>query len=1661
MDNDMRTTIRTRNVKHARGALIAQILLLLHFPLHGQNDPIAPRGQVPIGSYTFSDLETVDNVSGNLSYRIPLTSFAPDKGGFTWGLSLVYNSNIYDAVPGMGYEPGYPDTPVVIDSLQPSEFGGWRYAINYGPQLEACNQNGQGNDYGSCVDTQSPAQNVDRLNLIFPDGSHHTLHLQGQPEDQFSLGYTPYDPSGAPASPCQKGSNGNYIYDYLSGNLTYYTTDSTYIKVVIPTATAGYSCAAVAQNPQNYPYPIWTNSQWTMYFPDGKIATGYGLQMNTLADKNGNTMLLANTYLPMNGVPPVTAMIPPAGDGEIEVFYGSEDSGDTYSDEVFNYYGPWKINWQYLSLANSPQQYTCTATGDVCNLNGTNWMGVYPSPVVLQVVTSIEAPADCYAGSCPASPTDTLGVTVPGVAPGPGGNSEIVYNFGYSGGATGGAGTLQTVTLPSTASATYTFQQDNHVPPLDSILFNPVVNKQVTWYDQSDGGNAQRQETTIYTFSSGSAGGYTIVQAPDQGSTTYSYQPPSLNNSPGLSNEVYKVKMPDGSLIERVWAQNLPPGIDAPPGKGYDPGNPYVAEEVRTAASAGAALVSSVKEYTYDANGNQTNLSEYGWTSYGNIPHLNSNTNNPVTMFSPTGLIRSTAVSPVVSAATGSNQYWNPSNSNLYGLLQLPASKTVTSSSGNNPASYDQFLYDGLGNLQHELHWDSTKTYSPSLNRTNASVIDRNYDQYGNLTDIYDPNNTQTHLVYGSVAPSINPNIVNLWPTSKTEAYGTGLARTTTYSYNSTNNWLHGIPNQVVDYNGMTRTVSVDFLGRKVGDAEGSGSNLLTVWSASIDDVNRKMQVISTIGTNWAQQSVSATFYDQLGRTTLTEMLECTSLGPQGQAGQCSPLQTTDQNVAVTSQTGIKVQTRYLYQAPYTYKLVSNPYRAGTSSAAGGEDTMGWTLTRFDQNGRVNKVMRYPGATPPPPFNGTDSDGGCPGSQAAAYSCYSASSTLGSSVAQYDEVGNNTLSYTDGLGRLAQVTEYGFANTAYATSLTTTYSYDTLDDLTSVAPGYGSGRSFTYDSLRRLQTAYNPESGTTSYTYDENGNLTSRTDARNIVTCYGNLNGSTCDYSGYDQLNRPTKRSYSDGTATVTYLYNGAMDQLFSVTSGDTTNTYSNYDVLNRPGTITQSQLDGSFTSPVSETYTGQNEPATITYPSGRVVTTSYDDAGRPIGVSSATNTYATVASGLGNGYAAHGDIRNVTLGHGTNAVTQTRSYDGKLEPLTITAKQNSTQQLQLTMQYLANGNVSSEQIARPGFTAYQGFAYDGANRLCSATESASPGNGPANCTATPPGGLNWAQQYVYDPVGNQAVVGTVMPGLTATPMAVSVTSTVPFNSQNQYTGAGYDNAGNMKSVSAATMQFTYDAEGRMITETDNGASPPLTATFTYDGQGRRVRKATAAGTTYYTYGPMGELISETGGTALPKTTYLTADHLGSTRLVTNSAGYLGCHDYLPFGQEILASYGTRANSLCYDLPDTDIQFTGQVRDTDTTFELDNFGARYLSGAMGRFTSADSPFADQQSDDPQSWNLYAYARNNPLKYVDPTGDAIELTGDEDQRKKLLEALRPPRRIAHCLRGKCLMNVLASGHCQIMPCMSSVTWRGRWMPSPERVCPTTPPETRER
>ncbi|MFZ5927626.1 MAG: RHS repeat domain-containing protein [Acidobacteriota bacterium] len=214
----------------------------------------------------------------------------------------------------------------------------------------------------------------------------------------------------------------------------------------------------------------------------------------------------------------------------------------------------------------------------------------------------------------------------------------------------------------------------------------------------------------------------------------------------------------------------------------------------------------------------------------------------------------------------------------------------------------------------------------------------------------------------------------------------------------------------------------------------------------------------------------------------------------------------------------------------------------------------------------------------------------------------------------------------------------------------------------------------------------------------------------------------------------------------------------------------------------------------------------------------------------------------------------------------------------------------------------------------------------------------------------------------------------------------------NALLGIQYDAAGNLTAIGGFT--FAYDAENRLVSSTLNS----VTTTYAYDGEGRRVKK----GSVVMVYDAFGRLAAESGGTAEPVgTEYLTADHLGSTRLVTSSTGAeRRCLDYLPFGEQMTQGMGTRG--ACYaSATEPRVKFTGKERDAESG--LDYFVARYYSAAQGRFTSPDEfhggivdPFTGQQVGapgplpyaditDPQTLNKYAYVRNNPLRYVDPDG----------------------------------------------------------------------------
>ena len=106
---------------------------------------------------------------------------------------------------------------------------------------------------------------------------------------------------------------------------------------------------------------------------------------------------------------------------------------------------------------------------------------------------------------------------------------------------------------------------------------------------------------------------------------------------------------------------------------------------------------------------------------------------------------------------------------------------------------------------------------------------------------------------------------------------------------------------------------------------------------------------------------------------------------------------------------------------------------------------------------------------------------------------------------------------------------------------------------------------------------------------------------------------------------------------------------------------------------------------------------------------------------------------------------------------------------------------------------------------------------------------------------------------------------------------------------------------------------------------------------------------------------------------YYHLDALGSVRAVTDATGaVVRRHDYFPFGEEAAPPPGADP-----------LRFAGKARDAETG--LDYFRARYYASRAGRFTTVDPEHVGGNIFDPQSWNAYAYARNNPFRFVDPSG----------------------------------------------------------------------------
>jgi RHS repeat-associated protein len=386
----------------------------------------------------------------------------------------------------------------------------------------------------------------------------------------------------------------------------------------------------------------------------------------------------------------------------------------------------------------------------------------------------------------------------------------------------------------------------------------------------------------------------------------------------------------------------------------------------------------------------------------------------------------------------------------------------------------------------------------------------------------------------------------------------------------------------------------------------------------------------------------------------------------------------------------------------------------------------------------------------------------------------------------------------------------------------------------------------------------------------------------------------------------------------------------------------------------------------------------TETYPSGRVVRNSFDGAGKLSAVSSrvATKPFKPYAQNFT--YTAHGAVKQVQLG---NMRWESTEFNARLQPTQIAlgTTPQGTDLLKLNYSYGMtnnNGNVQSQTITVPGMSPLtQTYVYDALNRLWVAGETGGPDP--------------WQQYFRYDRYGNRNFIaeGTNLPAVLNQTNNPTICLTT-----NRLDGYGYDLAGNV-TVDAANHTFAYDAENHLV-QYDGGSTQIGGAEYFYDGDGRRVKKIVGTVETLFVYNITGRLVAEYTLNSQPGndgTSYLTSDTLGTPRVITGADGSVKArHDYLPFGEELDAGVGGRTTQQGYSVAEGVRQkFTSYERDSET--DLDFAQARYYSNRQGRFTSVDPEQAGARNDNPQSWNGYSYALNNPILFVDPDGLAVEVT----------------------------------------------------------------------
>ncbi len=617
-------------------------------------------------------------------------------------------------------------------------------------------------------------------------------------------------------------------------------------------------------------------------------------------------------------------------------------------------------------------------------------------------------------------------------------------------------------------------------------------------------------------------------------------------------------------------------------------------------------------------------------------------------------------------------------------------------------------------------------------------------------------------------------------------------------------------------------------------------------------------------------------------------------------------------------------------------------------------------------------------------------------------------------------------------------------------SRTTGLGYDTVGNVATSTDAEGRTTSFAYDAMNRLRAVLDAASGTTSYAYDAAGNLTSVTDARRDAIC---PTGCTTRFAydavdllasvtnplgqakafAYDAV-RNLARLTDARQQTRTFRYDAA-SQLTSKVLTDATGTVTDtvtyaYDLLGSLALVQDSDSKLAFTydsaGRLATATTGEAGTPALAQPAATLIY-SYDPNGNRLSLTCTTDACLSVeytydglnrliganARNLVGKNLAYDPLSRLTRLSGGAGAQSAFTYDaasqltGLEQRLTATPKAPPIETFTYT--YDPRGN----RLTRTDRFGQHAYGYDALSRLTQATHPV-------------PSGLP-AEAFTYDPVGNRTTSH-----LSATHDHDAANRLLE-DAQFTYT---YDATGNRttKTATAAPAQveiFTYDGEDQLIGYTTAQAPTtggPVTATYRYDGLGRRIEKVVNGVVTRFVYdqedvvgifsgetnchthaflhGPGIDqplaLLRDTNADCRPLVDAvgfgepiieLLADGLGSiTALTTQVGGFFRSTllaeriTYDSFGTPTLTGPGP---DRVMDTGDDVVLacsafgnpylFTG--REYDCESGLYYYGRRYYDPTAGRFLQED-PLA---GDDVHPQQRYLYAEGNPVNLVDPGG----------------------------------------------------------------------------